>query len=82
MLEARRSRWVVREELKRAFPSIAFGISGDKTLAFHVGLPGENKDLQRLLHAREYIRTRVGLSFRDAFADTSRLLEDDSQRLS
>ncbi len=65
MLEARCGRGVIREELKRAFPSIAFGISGDKTLAFHVGLPGENKDLQRLLHAREYIRMG-GLDIRNA----------------
>ena len=63
MLEARCGRWVVREELQRALPPIAFGIGGDESLAFHVGLPGENKDLQRLLHAREYIR-RGGLGCR------------------
>ena len=56
MLEARCGSGVIREELKRAFPSISFGIGGDSSLAFHVRLAGENKDLQRLLHAREYIR--------------------------
>ena len=56
--------WRTRDDvyihyLQRAFPSVARGISGDKSVAFHIGLASKNKDFQRLLHAREYIRMRV-----------------------
>jgi len=50
---------VFGEVLERAFPSVARRISGDKSLAFHIGLASKYKDFQRLLHAREYIRMRV-----------------------